>query len=81
MSPAPRLSNLQFLVLGTLLHGPRPGREIRDELHRFGAKPMREGWQRWLSVLGRLLPRRNREFIFEPALFGAIIVLRGSYGP
>ena len=38
MSSAPRLSHLQFLVLGTMLQGPRLGREIRGDLHRFGVK-------------------------------------------
>ena len=32
---APKLSNLQFLVLGALRSGPRTGREIRTELERF----------------------------------------------
>ena len=34
----PRLSQLQFLVLGTLLQGERLGREIRSDLERFGVK-------------------------------------------
>lgn len=38
MSPETRLSQLQFLVLGTLLQGERLGREIREDLQRFGIK-------------------------------------------
>ncbi len=36
--PTPRLSNLQFLVLGTLRSGPRTGRAIREELESFDVR-------------------------------------------
>lgn len=49
MSPTPRLSHLQFLVLGTLLRGPRPGREIRDDLRRFGVKRSGPGFYQLMS--------------------------------
>ena len=34
----PRLSHLQFLVLGVLLHGDPSGRQVRAELGRYGAR-------------------------------------------
>ena len=51
MSSAPRLSHLQFLVLGTMLQGPRLGREIRDDLRRFGAKRSGPGFYQLMSRL------------------------------
>ena len=51
MSSNPRLSHLQFLVLGTLLKGARPGREIRDELHRFGVKRSGPGFYQLMARL------------------------------
>ena len=33
---------------------------------------MREGWNRWLLVLGRLLPTRLREYVFEPACYDLV---------
>ena len=51
MNPTPRLSHLQFLVLGTLLQGPRPGREIREELRRFGIKRSGPGFYQLMARL------------------------------
>ena len=34
----PKLSSLQFLVLGILLAGPQTGREVRAELERFDVR-------------------------------------------
>ena len=51
MAPTPRLSHLQFLVLGTLLQGRRPGREIREELRRFGVKRSGPGFYQLMSRL------------------------------
>lgn len=51
MSRNPRLSNLQFLVLGTLLQGPRPGREIREALRRFGVKRSGPGFYQLMARL------------------------------
>lgn len=51
MTPAPRLSQLQFLVLGTLLQGRRPGREIRGELRRFGVKRSGPGFYQLMARL------------------------------
>lgn len=51
MSTNPRLSHLQFLVLGTLLQGPRPGREVRDELRRFGVKRSGPGFYQLMARL------------------------------
>lgn len=39
MGKMPRLSHLQFLVLGVLRTGPHAGREIREGLEVFGARP------------------------------------------
>ena len=33
---------------------------------------MREGWNTWLLALGRLLPRRVREYVFEPACYDLV---------
>ena len=38
MGKIPRLSHLQFLVLGTLRMGTLAGREIRERLERFGVR-------------------------------------------
>lgn len=51
MSRAPRLSHLQFLVLGTLLGGLRSGREIRDDLERFGVKRSGPGFYQLMARL------------------------------
>ncbi len=51
MNRNPRLSHLQFLVLGTLLQGPRPGREIREALHRFGVKRSGPGFYQLMARL------------------------------
>ena len=51
MSPTPRLSHLQFLVLGILLQDQRPGREIRDELRRFGVKRSGPGFYQLMARL------------------------------
>ena len=37
-SGLPKLSHLQFLVLGILLQGRRTGRQVRDRLGDFGVK-------------------------------------------
>ncbi len=51
MSRNPRLSHLQFLVLGTLLQGPCPGREIREALRRFGVKRSGPGFYQLMARL------------------------------
>ena len=51
MSSPPRLSHLQFLVLGTLLHRERPGREIREDLRRFDVKRSGPGFYQLMSRL------------------------------
>ena len=38
MKQLPRLSHLQFLVLGHLLAGPAAGREVRQRLANFGIR-------------------------------------------
>lgn len=51
MGKTPRLSHLQFLVLGTLLKGPRPGREIRNALSRFGENRSGPGFYQLMARL------------------------------
>ena len=51
MSQPPRLTHLQFVILGILLRGRRPGREIREELRRFGVA--RSG-PAFYQLMGRL---------------------------
>ena len=48
---APRLSNLQFLVLGALRSGPRTGREIRSELERFDVNKSGPAFYQMMSRL------------------------------
>ncbi|MEJ2205597.1 MAG: helix-turn-helix transcriptional regulator [Gemmatimonadota bacterium] len=38
MGEIPRLSHLQFLVIGAARGGTVPGREIRERLHDFGVR-------------------------------------------
>lgn len=33
---------------------------------------MRSAWNRWLPVLGSLLPTRVREYVFEPACYDLV---------
>ena len=33
---------------------------------------MPKAWNRWLLTLGRLLPRRTREYVFEPACYDLV---------
>ena len=33
---------------------------------------MRSGWNRWLPVLGSLLPAHVREYVFEPACYDLV---------
>ena len=71
----PKLSNLQFLVLGTLRAGPLTGREIRDRLAEFGFRKTGpafyqlmsrleesafvEGWYTQEIVHGQIIRERN----------------------
>ena len=75
MSQPPRLSHLQFLVLGALLQGERAGRDLRRELGRFGVKrsgpgfyqlmarleesEMVEGWYEQKTAAGQLVRERT----------------------
>ena len=51
MDPTPRLSHLQFLVLGTLLKGSRSGRGIREDLRRFGVNRSGPGFYQLMARL------------------------------
>jgi DNA-binding PadR family transcriptional regulator len=48
---APRLSNLQFLVLGALRAGARSGREVRRELERFEVRKSGPAFYQLMSRL------------------------------
>jgi len=48
---SPRLSSLQFLVLGVLRSGPRSGREVRSELERFEVHKTRPAFYQLMSRL------------------------------
>lgn len=77
----PKLSNLQFLVLGTLRAGPLTGREIRDRLAEFGFRKTGpafyqlmsrledsafvEGWYTQEIVQGQII--RERNYRIQPA--------------
>ncbi len=47
----PRLSNLQFVVLGALRAGPLTGRDIRTRLAEFGARKTGPGFYQLMSRL------------------------------
>ncbi len=49
--PLPRLSNLQFIVLGALRAGPLTGRDIRARLAEFGAHKTGPGFYQLMSRL------------------------------
>ena len=49
--PVPRLSNLQFVVLGSLRAEPLSGREIRDRLDEFGVRKTGPGFYQMMSRL------------------------------
>jgi DNA-binding PadR family transcriptional regulator len=48
---APKLSNLQFLVLGALRSGSRTGRELRHELERFDVRKSGPAFYQLMSRL------------------------------
>ncbi|MDA8021359.1 MAG: helix-turn-helix transcriptional regulator [Thermoanaerobaculia bacterium] len=47
----PRLSNLQFLVLGALRAGPLTGGALRDQLREFGVRRSGPGFYQMMSRL------------------------------
>lgn len=51
MSGVPRLSHLQFLVVGSLRGRTLPGREIREALKRFGARKSGPGFYQMMARL------------------------------
>ena len=77
----PRITHLQFLVLGELLAAPQPGRDIRAELHRHGVRRTApafyqmmarledagfvEGWYEQKVVEGQLI--KERHYRLRPA--------------
>lgn len=76
MSLSPKLSNLQFLVLGTLLQGSRPGHEIREELQRFGVKRSGPGFYQLMSRL------EEAEFVdgnYQQEIVAGQIIRKRSY--
>jgi DNA-binding PadR family transcriptional regulator len=81
----PKLSNLQFLVLGVLRAGPRTGRAVRTELERFDVRKSGpafyqmmsrleaagfvKGWYTQQVVAGQII--RERHYELEAAGSGA----------
>ena len=53
MTRLPDISPLQFLALGMLLNGERPGREIRAESKRFGVRHTRAAFYQFMARLER----------------------------
>ena len=51
MSGVPRLSHLQFLVVGLLRHKTFPGREIRESLKGFGIRKSGPAFYQLMSRL------------------------------
>ncbi len=76
MNPTPRLSHLQFLVLGTLLQGSRPGREVRDELRRFGVKRSGPGFY---QLMARLEEAELVEGSYKQKIIAGQIIRERSY--
>ena len=76
MSPAPRLSHLQFLVLGTLLHHERLGREIREDLRHFGIK--RSG-PAFYQLMSRLEDAELVEGRYEQSIIDSQIIRQRTY--
>lgn len=53
MSTLPTVTHLQFLVLGLLLDGERPGRLIREVLARYRVKPSGPAFYQLMARLER----------------------------
>lgn len=49
----PTVSHLQYLALGLLRQGDRPGREIRDEAGRFGVRRSAAAFYQMMARLER----------------------------
>jgi len=49
----PDVSNLQFLALGILMAGERPGREIREAVRRFGVRRSAAAFYQFMARLER----------------------------
>lgn len=76
MTQTPRLSHLQFLILGTLLQGRRPGREIRDDLRRFGVRRSGPGFY---QLMGRLEEAGFVEGSYEQKIVEGQIIRERTY--
>ena len=72
----PRISHLQFLSLGVLLHGERAGREIRDFAVRFGVR-------RSVAAFYQMMAGLERDGLvqgwYEPARVGDQPVVERRY--
>ncbi len=80
-SDVPEISPLQYLALGVLLSGPRPGRELRDVVGGFGVRRTRaafyqfmarleksgwvEGWYEQVEVPGQTVTERRYRITAE----------------
>jgi DNA-binding PadR family transcriptional regulator len=49
----PDVSNLQYLALGLLMAGERPGREIREAVRRFGVRRSAAAFYQFMARLER----------------------------
>jgi DNA-binding PadR family transcriptional regulator len=49
----PPLTHLQFLILGTLMAGERPGRLVRETLARYGVRRTRAAFYQMMARLER----------------------------
>ncbi len=61
-----RLSSLQFLILGVLLEGDRPGRTIRERLAEFGESRTGPAFYRLMSRMedaGLIVGRYDHEVV------------------
>ncbi len=63
----PKLSHLQFLVLGTLLPGQRRGHEIREQLAEFGVRKSGPAFYQLMARLedAELVKGRYRQEVIE----------------
>lgn len=53
MAGIPDVSHLQYLALGVLLGGERAGRDVREEVRRFGVRRTRAAFYQFMARLER----------------------------
>lgn len=72
----PRLSHLQFLVLGTLIGGERVGREVRQRLEQFG---VRRSGPSFYQLMARLEDAGFVQGRYEQEIVDGQIIRERSY--